>query len=151
MPAWLNAWLRPCWRGKPVLPTMPSVSEVSAGTTRVPPHAARPWASSTAVKLRAGSSRTVPARMAVQARPSSSRGRPVRSASSPAGVLSARVAKPTIVVTRPMRAGVQCPAWASQVERNGPSPPWMSPTKRLMAARWAEGDIGMPAVELDGT
>src|SRR3954467_11245317 len=54
IPRWLNAWLRPCCFGKRSLPTMPRVSAVTAGSSRVPPAAASIWAANTLTKARGG-------------------------------------------------------------------------------------------------
>ncbi len=74
IPAWLKAWFRPCWRGNLRLPTMPSVSRVSAGSSSAPPAPVRNWEASTQTIVGAGTMSSVPPRMAPQARPSRRRG-----------------------------------------------------------------------------
>ena len=69
----------------------------------------------------------------------SRRGRPRRSTSAPKGPLSSSVPAPTSVVTSPICDGLHCRICASHVPRNGPSPPWMSPMKTLIRARWVVG------------
>ena len=62
-----------------------------------------------------------------------SRGRPSRSTIDPAGPANAAPVSDPAAITHPISGGLQCATCASQVERNGPSPPPTSAMKKFTA------------------